>query len=474
MLKLRARGVVGQFLSAVTDGTAREIACFGARGDGKTVGALMAMVAHARKHQAAGYKLPVPWIGVTDTFQSHKLKTIRSIRDPLWQGLWQIKEQGHVAEFVLDGTTLVHLDLFGIEDQGARDRVRMETCGVWFEEPAPTALLVQSAGIDRESWGLAVTSQRVPTHAKVAMMTLNYPDEDHWTWQRFIANPQPGTMYFRVPPGERASAEDRAEWMEATKDRPDMQRRLLLGLPGAVLLGEQVAVGFREDLHVATEKLKPIAGEPLIFGQDAGHTPTVIIGQAWRGYLRIYAALTIDRGGMRQLYEQWVLPWMVANAKWAIRSESIRGVYDPATPDDQSDTDKNPIDVCRELVGGYWEPGPVPWESRKNALITALNRHGEPGKTALQIDPEGGKDLVRALSGRWYYPKNRLGGVSKDAPAKPNHPWEDFGDALCYFICGAIPELTRERPRDQGRTFSRFDARFVGDDRVEQDWDSRT
>src|SRR5262244_2782137 len=105
-LQLRARGTVGQFLLATSSGLAREIACYGARGDGKTIGALMAMVAHAQQHHDTKHKLPVPWMCVTDTFQSHKLKTLRSMEDPLWQGLWQIREQGHIAEFILDGQCL--------------------------------------------------------------------------------------------------------------------------------------------------------------------------------------------------------------------------------------------------------------------------------------------------------------------------------------------------------------------------------
>lgn len=426
-----------------TGATAREIACFGTRGDGKTQGALGAMVGHAQTHKQAGFPLPCKWIGVTDTFASHKNKTIESLNNPLWQGLWQLRDGGHVAVFGRAGCELVHLHLFGIEDQGAMDRVRTETVGVWFEEPAPTSLLVQSSGVSLDSWVMAITSQRIPSHHHPAIMTLNYPDEDHWTWQRFIATPHESTAYYRVPPGELASAAQRAEWMKALDGRPDLQRRLLEGKPGVVMMGQQVAVGFDEDKHVSKERLKPIKGEPLFIGQDGGHTPCTIIGQEWQGHIFVYAALSIDRGGMRQQYERNVMPWLTHNAPWAVKSDLVRGVYDPAMPDDESDSDRNPVDVCSELVGGSWEPGPTAWESRKNALITAINKHCAPGSLSLSLDPVDSKPLVQALSGRWYYPQNRLGGVSKDMPFKPNHPWEDLGDSFCYFLCGVMPELDR-------------------------------
>lgn len=252
-------------------GLAREIALFGARGDRKTTSALIAMVAHAMSHAKAGYPLPVRWMGVADTYQSHRLKTIRSMQAHHWGGAWRFSDDYHTASLVVDSAEWVRIDLFGVEDIGAIDRLRMECHGVWFEEPAPVAVMVSSSGISETAWLTALTSQRLATHRHVAIMTLNYPDADHWTWQRFIAKPNPGTLAFRIPPGENASAADREEWARALAGRPDLMRRLLLGEPGVISMGPQVALGFREDLHVAKSSLAVTQGEPLILGWDGGH-----------------------------------------------------------------------------------------------------------------------------------------------------------------------------------------------------------
>lgn len=58
-LNLDLKPIAGKFAMAVRDGAAREIACFGTRGDGKTFAALVAMIMHSVAHKAAGYPLPV-------------------------------------------------------------------------------------------------------------------------------------------------------------------------------------------------------------------------------------------------------------------------------------------------------------------------------------------------------------------------------------------------------------------------------
>ena len=419
--KLTLQKTVYQFALTASTGKAREVACFGARGDGKTIGALSSMLMHAVEHKKAGYPLPVRWLGVTDTFESHKNKTHGSLTAPLWAGAWKLTEGGHIAR----AGNLVELRLFGIKDQSEIDRVRTECVGVWFEEPAPAAVLIQSTGVNDIAWTTALTSQRIPSHAHPAIMTLNYPDENHWTWKRFVVEQQQGTTYFRVPPGELASPAARAEWRRALAGRPDLERRLLDGEPGVVMMGKPVAHGFSLDEHVSRETLKPVRGIPLAIGIDFGLTPTAVIGQDVRGTVRIYHSVGIERGGIRQLIEGWLRPWLGMHAPGF---ELMVG-YDPAGDVPvQTDIDQVPARLLQELLGGYCVAMPAKWEPRKQALLTALNRrHG------LLIDPSN-KELISALSTRWYYKENRIGGITAEQPSK-DHPWSDYGDATCYLLC---------------------------------------
>lgn len=423
---------IDRFIDLIRNNDKPEICCFGTRGDGKTIGALTGMICHAESHQQSGYSLPVNWMGVSDTFTSHKLKTVRTMENPIWCGGWQLFDQDHVAVFRKAGAPLVKIDLFGIEDQGAMDRLRMETVGMWFEEPAPSSVMVQSSGISESAWLLGRTSQRMPSHFHPAIITSNYPDEDHWTWRRFVVNQAEGTCYLRVPPGERASKEQREEWARALKDRPDLLRRLLEGQPGVISLGQPVATGFDYDHHVATERLIPVRGEPMAIGFDFGHTPTAVIGQDLRGRLRCYVSLTMENAGMRQLLDEQVVPWLARYTPWVLKSGEILVGYDPSGDvGTDEDIEKSPLRAIEEALGSAWcEPGPVRWPNRKGALLQLLARHG-----GLLLDPVGCEGLVKALNGRWYNAKTHQGELRSDMPKKPNHPWEDYGDALIYLIC---------------------------------------
>lgn len=459
-LELNFRETVSDFiLKAITAGAPEEVAAFGTRGDGKTQGAAGVMVAHMDEHSKRGYPLPTEWLGVADTFQSHILKTHRSLLEPHWHGAWRLKDGGHTAAFVLDGRELILLHLFGVEDQSGMDRLRAAAHGLWFEEPAPSSVMVQSSGLSESAWGLGITSCRLTSYRHPKIMTSNYPDEGHWSWERFVGNalmgidPLPGTDYVRIRPGEYASAEQRAEWERALANRPDMLRRLLRGQPGTIMLGPQVAVGFNRDSHVCASR--PTRGFPVWLGQDGGHTPTTILAQRVDNRVRIIGALSSEHAGMRQHIQGLVRPWLGEHAPWALDDRDLlHGRYDPSlNTDDAGDIDSNPMRILLHELAGHWQPGPITWDGRKDPMLALLNAM-HAGEPVLQIDPTHASGLVKALDSGWYYAEAPQGGLRKAdtasgsaQPKKPNHPHEDYGDAFCYVVAGLAPSRT---PRPQG------------------------
>lgn len=480
--------VVAEFVQTIRDGgrnpERREIFCFGTRGDGKTIGWMVGAIEHARAHHAAGFPLPVPWVGVTDTFTSHKLKTIKSFENVIFKGGWRLSDNDHVATFYLAGTPLVRVDLFGIEDQGAMDRMRMETVGIWFEEPAPSAVMVTSSGVSEDAWNLGLTSQssgRIPSHFYPAVTTENYPDEDHWTWQRanptydpVFAHPEQfrqifnkmkipwpsvfndypqgsplemcmgvsttvkNAQWFRVPAGERASETDRLGWVDSLANRPDLVRRLILGQPGVIMMGDQVAQGFTRHDHTSSEIIPCLPGEPVYMGFDFGHTPSCTIAQYLDKSLRVKAGLFIKGAGQKQLLEEMILPWLGRFAPWVLRDPDTFAFigFDPAQgttekpKGSEADIENSALKMIQDMLGGGWfEPGPIQWEVRKDILVRSFDRR----RFIIVEDGPYTKDLIRALDGRWYYAKTAQGDLRSAQPKKPSI-FADLGDSFIYML----------------------------------------
>jgi hypothetical protein len=430
-LSLSLRPVAFDFAEAIALGRAREIACFGARGDGKTWAALIGMLMHAQCHADHGYPVPVPWIGVADTYQAHRLKTVRTLEDPTWQGIWRLRDDKHTAVGVIDGTELVRLDLFGIEDEGAMDRVRMETVGVWFEEPAPSAVLVQSSGISETAWGLALTSQRLLSHCHPAVITSNYPEESHWTWQRFVVRQHPGTMYVRIPPGERASPEQRAEWERALAGRPDMLKRLLRGEPGAVLLGDPVTPSYRESVHFQRSPLR-IPDGPLFLAWDAWHHPAVAIGSmSSLGQLRVLCAQRMDNADVGALIEERVRPWLSRHA--LLERPRIHTGDRTMGAGDQSNRAQTAMGRVLALLPGQWRDVTNEIEPRVAVVNEHLRRTLSTGEPAILLGPDA-LELHRAWSGGWY--KDQGGKPVKRGPGGEHSHVGDAGAYLCLLLFG--------------------------------------
>ncbi len=431
-------------------GAAREIAIIGTRGDGKTQGLLGGTIAHADAHHGAGYPLPVKWMAASSTFRMHEEKTLDSLRAAMWRGTWRIRDGGHQALFGVDGTPLVDLRLFGIDDERGMERLRAECHCVWFEEPAPAGE-IGSHGMSENQWGMAITSMRLPSHANVAVATMNYPDEDDWTWRRWVTDHYPGSLVFRIPRGENPhiTAEQRAQWMEAIRD-PVMRARLLEGRPGTIIPGRPVAHGFNEELHVSRAHLAAVRGATLHLGQDGGLMPATVIAQRANGRIEILAALSSQHAGVRQHFQHVVIPWIGEHAPWVLEDPACRPrvCYDETMDTgSQADIETNALRVMQRMLPGVYRAGQNrPWAWRRDPLLAALAAM-DSGHPLLAVDPEC-RQLIKAWRGMWHYTVSTVGEVRKEEPKKPNPPWADLGDASAYLLADIAPLAP---PRDPNR-----------------------
>ena len=457
MLYARLRPTAEQFALSIAHGRASEIACFGARGDGKSWAVLWGMVMHAIEHHRAGHALPVRWLGLRDTFTNHRLSTHATLMEPAWEGGWRLEDQGHVARFTAPGgVELIELNLVGVDSPADAERVRTQAHCLWVEEPAPAYEV--SGGISKDLYGIALSSRRLETHARVAAISSNYPDQDDWIWQRFVEAPQPGTLCFQIPKGERASEQYRAELAVAYADNPSLKRRLVDALPGMVVLGEQVAAGFQRAIHApAGFHGKPDPTATLWIGQDGGLTPTTVFGQRAGQRVTILGAVSSAHDGIRQHVRGLVRPWMSEHTPWALdRKEQCRIVFDPAmNKDGEGDTESNALVIMERELPGVYIPGPVHWLPRIQPLLNLLSL-----TEGLRIDPVHAKGLVKACEGGWHYATTYDGKVKKDEPVK-NHPHSDYGDALLYLLAGMHPSKV-ERRESRGITKTAFDLFGIG------------
>ena len=420
---------------ALTTPTCREALVVGARGDGKTWSAFGTMLEHARIHHSKGFPLPTRWMSVRDYHERHRTTTIRSIQDPAWHGVWRVTKDEHLGTARIGGQILVEVDFFGIEDQGAMERLKMECHGVHFEEAAPSAVLVDSSGISETSWILAMTSQRKPSYCHPALITENYPDEDHWTWQRFAVKQHPGSLLFRIPPGERASAAQRAEWMRATEGRPDLRARLVEGKPGGLLLGFPVTPEYQEGVHwQATPGPLPAAGVVWL-GFDFWHHPAVTIAVPTPGgQLQVRLACRMDNADVGALCEERVLPWMASHVPLAWR---VMLTGDPTgETGDQSDRSKSAMRrVLSYFPQAQWLRVSNEPDEREAVVKTHLRRMLSTGEPAIKLCGPDAWELHKALSGGWH--KTKAGVVVKSGPEGASSHVADAAAYLCLAFFGS-------------------------------------
>jgi hypothetical protein len=444
-----------QAFAEILAGHASEVLLDGPRSSGKTHVAIATLLGLAEQHQREGAPGPLKALWLHASLVDAALKTGGSLEHPHWGGVWRLIDDRRIAVATLGGVELVRAHFVGVNDETSAERLRAECHVVFAEEVVGT--FDDAKGVNERSYELALTSMRLPTARRAAVSTTNPGDLDSWPYQRWIeGGGKLGCVRCPIPASDRLSPEEIAALQQTFRESPDLAARLARGEWCAVLQGEQVAAGFRPDLHVAPEPLQVVPNLPLLCGHDAGLTPTTVIGQEVGGELRIFASLVSERAGSRQHFENLVRPWLAMRAPWALRTLGLLiSHYDPSmdTPD-QGNLDSSPANVLREILGGVTYPGPVSWPGRRDPLLALLARlNPATGRARLQLDADGCRPLIQALSGKWVYPTIN-GQVSRDLPLK-SHPASDLGDSICYLVAGVAPSPVYDATPVQVET--RFD-----------------
>jgi hypothetical protein len=384
---------------------------------------------------------PIPWAIIRDTWSNLERTTLRSF-------LFPTVKASHAAQIlpylkVRDGGKYIELPgfwtafLFGADSYADLNKLQsMQLGGLWLEEAAPAMEEDIGSGIQENVWSIGLTSLRHPCEWRRGQITMNYPDEDHWTWKRFhdhfgVDDPETARL-FRIPSGENPYIDDqyRMNMRGALKNKPDLLARLAEGRPAQVQIGEAVTPGYQEGLHRSRVILPPIAGIQVIRMWDGGLNPTCVFTQITpSGRFHVLDTLRGENIGMKQLIAQYVKT-LIANRYSHITS--WKDIGDPSLNErEQSDSVNTAAQVINSELNTSFEAGIASWDARREAIRELLVRLTDTGEAMFQVSKHD-TIMHKTLNGGWHYKKTPTGQVLRDKPVKDinSHP----GDALTHGI----------------------------------------
>jgi hypothetical protein len=321
-----------------------------------------------------------------------------------------------------NGLAQGNVTFIGMDDPKDASKLMSRDVGyILIDEAAPA---VGSSGIDELVFDLALSRVRqsdMKWHS--VKLAENNPDEDHWTYKRFVS---PGVEGFRLwqpgvpeniqnlPPGYYEKL--RAVWGH----RPDLIRRFIDGEFGFQQEGLAVTPQWDDRRHLVVG-LQPDRSLEVIILWDFGHNPTATFTQKTRmGHWLILDCLVGEGIGVEELISDEVKPLLQMRYKGL----PLRHIGDPAGKSrEQTSIHRSPVRFIKKELGGTWINGPVRFEDGAEPLRSALHRG------VVKVDRERAKPIWYALRGGWHFHIARSG-VPAMEPKKNIHSHP--GDTMRY------------------------------------------
>jgi hypothetical protein len=414
-------------------------------GEGKTHGGVVAIVRHSERCGK-----PIRCAIVRDTHENIKLSTARSIQDVFAQAPGLAVFSNDYKKLVINVPNQVTVDLFGIDDEAALSKLQgPEYALIWLEEPAPMADRV-NAGLAEAVYNAALLrcARQSGTKARL-QVTMNPADEEHWTYRRFIEEPDEipdlpliTKQVWNVPYGENKFLGEvaRQAAMAAYKDDKASYTRYVKGQFATVYRGKRAAPDYNPDIHMSVNRLIPAKGLVSFAFFDSWHSPACVLGQITAlGRLAFLKTLRLEEGDIRALLENQVLP-LLNSPEWKDKPLSWRvgGDFTMKQPDQSNIMESAAKCVEDAFPGTIFEIGPSKWELMKRGFSYALN-HSIGGMPAVILSSDN-KLLHKGLNGAWHYKTDNSGNVARVAIVKPDKDAAShFCDAWANAVCVLMP-----------------------------------
>lgn len=397
-------------------------------GEGKSTALAWSAFYHTRHNPKA------MWALIRDTWENMQATTMKTFFEWFPPGVFgtfhATKKTFTWASGVADG----EVQFLGMDDpQDASKLMSRELAGFGIDEPAPA---VGSTGVDEMIFDIGLSRLRQSgMNWYCAKLAENNPDENHWTYRRFV---EAGDDTFRIwqpdqPENEKNLPADyyanlRRTWLH----RPDLVRRFVEGEFGFQLQGKAVTPQWIDKMHLATG-LIPIPRVELVCLWDFGLNPTFIVTQKTPlGNWLILDALVGDGIGASELIESAVKPLLAER----YRNFALRHIGDPAGKErEQTSSARSAVKLLKTELGGTWRDGPVRLNERLLPLQAILTRTLN-GKGLVLVDKVRANAVWQALRGGWHFHVARTGVISGE-PVKNIHSHP--GDAMGYGAARLFP-----------------------------------
>ncbi len=196
---------------------------------------------------------------------------------------------------------------------------------------------------------------------------------------------------------------------------------------------------FNEDLHVAKRTLTPQTGMPLLVGWDFGLTPAAILAQMVDGRLSVIKEYVGTNIGITKFAARVWDDLRLTLTNWTHDSDQILSFIDPAGFQRSQVDERTCAQALREAGFPRIEPGPVDFESRKQAVEYFMLRQSGAGSGFL-LDPKRTPTLIAGFKGGYRFDEKETDRQSaKLRPLKDKHSHPH--DALQYLAAGARGKL---------------------------------